>query len=196
MDGTVAPVFTETLPEYRQLFYLCAPDPWIFEPSSFYVIKKSYADLVGSWHHSSKLWRPPLRDWLMRAWRKGGRFSFGEKITGIRFWTQNMRQADKLYAITTPEHEQLLQRCINETPDDIRLSIEQQIFQQSGAARSGLKKLIKVALRSASVPYWQLMAALYVKYGWDSYVIAARLLFRPRGKIHRELITNRTGEFS
>jgi Glycosyl transferase family 2 len=193
-DGTVLPVFTETLPEYRDLFYLSLKDPWLFEPSSFYIIKKSYANQIGAWRHSSELWRPPLRDWLMRAWRMGGRFSFGDKITGIRFWTQNARKADKLYAVTTPEHEVMLKRCRNEPPDDIRLSIEQQILEESGTKNPGLKQSIKAVARSMSVPHRKLIATLYLKYGLDSHAIVSRLLFKPRGQVHAELIERRTGE--
>lgn len=193
-DGAIFPVFTETLPEYRNLYYLSLKDPWLFEPSSFYVVSKSYASQVGAWHHSSKLWRTPLRDWLMRAWRKGGRFSFGDKITGIRFWTQNARKTDQLYAITTQEHEVTLKRCRNESPNDMRLSIERQILKESGTQNMGLKRSIKAALRSMSVPHRMLMASLYLKYGLDSHAIASRLLFKPRGRVHEKLIEQRTGE--
>jgi len=193
-DGTALPVFTETLPEYRNLHYLSLKDPWLFEPSSFYIIKKTYASQVGAWRHSSELWRPPLRDWLMRAWREGGRFSFGDQITGIRFWTQNERKAGKLYAITTPEHEVMLKRCRNELPNDIRLSIERQILEESGTKSQSLKQSIKAVLRSMCVPHRMLIATLYFKYGLDSHAIVSRLLFKPRGRVHAELIEKRTGE--
>lgn len=191
-DETVVPVFTEALPEYRNLYYLSLKDPWLFEPSSFYVISKTYANQVGDWHHSSGLWRPPLRDWLMRAWRKGGRFSFGDKITGIRFWTQNARKVDKLYALSTEEHEAMLQRCMNEPPEQIRLSIEQQIFEETKS--NNLKQNFKAAARSMCVPHRMLIGALYLKYGLDCHTVASRLLLKPRGSIHAELIKKRTGE--
>ncbi len=193
-DGVVLPVFTEVLPEYCKLYQLSLKDPWLFEPSSFYLINKAYANQIGAWNHSSKLWRPPLRDWLMRAWRQGGRFSFGDKITGIRFWTQNVRNVDALYAITTPEHEHMLKRSRNESPNDIRLSIERQILEKSETIRPTLKQTLKTVLKSLSVPHRMLMAALYLKYGLDGYTIASRLMFKPKGSIHEELIRLRTGE--
>ena len=191
-DETVVPVFTEVLPEYRNLYYLSLKDPWLFEPSSFYVISKAYANQVGDWHHSSKLWRPPLRDWLMRAWRKGGRFSFGDKITGIRFWTQNARKVDKLYALNTQEHEAILKRCMNEPPEQIRLSIEQQILEETKS--NNLKQNIKAVARSMCVPHRMLIGTLYLTYGLDCHAVASRLLFKPKGSIHAELIKKRTGE--
>lgn len=193
-DKTVVPVFTETLPEYRNLYYLTLKDPWLFEPSSFYVISNAYAKQVGDWHHSSKLWRPPLRDWLMRAWRQSGRFSFGDKITGIRFWTQNARKVDKLYAVSTQEHAVMLKRCMNETPEDIRRSIEQQILEETGTKSNNLKQSIKAVARSICVPHRKVIATFYLKYGIDSHAIASWLLFKPRGGIHAELIKKRTGE--
>lgn len=191
-DGTIVPVFTETLPEYRDLYYLSLKDPWLFEPSSFYIFGRAYANQIGDWHHSSKLWRPPLRDWLMRAWRKGGRFSFGETITGIRFWTQNARKVDKLYAINTQEHEVMLKRCMNEPPEQIRLAIEQQIHEET--ENNNLKQRIKAVARSMCIPHRMLIGALYLKYGLDCYAVASRLLLKPRGRVHAELIKKRTGE--
>lgn len=193
-DGTVVPVFTETLPEYRDLYFLSLKSPWIFEPSSFYVISKAYAGRVGNWHHSSQLWRPPLRDWLMRAWRMGGNFSYGDKITGIRFWTQNARKVDKLYTVSTQEHEVMLKRCMNETPEQIRLSIEQQILEETEAQSKNFKQSIKAVARSMCVPHRMLIGALYLKYGLDCYAAASRLLLKPRGRVHAELIKKRTGE--
>lgn len=193
-DGTVLPIFTESLPENQNLYHLSLKDPWIFEPSSFYIINQSYANQIGAWNHSSKLWRPPLRDWLMRAWRQGGRFSFGNKITGIRFWTQNLRDVDALYTITTPEHEHMLRRCSDESPNDIRLSIEHQILEESSSKNSGLKKTLKTIMKSLSFPHQRLMAAFYLKYGLDGHAIASKLLFEPKGKVHKELIRLRTGE--
>ena len=67
----------------------------------------------------------------MRAWRLGGKFTFSDRVTGLRFWTQNVRVGAPLYTITTPEHDYMIQRCRAESPEEIRQFVQHQI-EESG----------------------------------------------------------------
>jgi len=190
--GAVAPIFTQILPKTEDLSYLVTPQPWLFEPSSLWLVRTAYAKTVGAWQPARNLWRTPLRDWLMRAWRLGGKFCFGERITGARFWTQNLRQPP-LYSHTTAEHDYMLERIRCEPSATLGKVIEQEIAAHRQAVAKGRKGL------SARSMTWsdskrRLSARLYRKTGIDLYNLENRLRRSPRGALMNELSKKRTGQ--
>ena len=206
-DETVIPVFTSLLPKSKDLSSLILSNPWLFEPSSFWLIRTSYAKAVGFWNPSTSLWRTPLRDWLMRAWRQGGKFSFGDKITGVKFYTLNLRQGAPLYTNITQEHDYMVQSFENESPEEIRQWIRQQIeaAQKTDLSTKSSKWRDDSRFLNIDWGYWenetmkyfhlrQILADLYLKRGIDPLNIRSRLLFRSKGSLHKKLIQKRTGE--
>jgi glycosyltransferase involved in cell wall biosynthesis len=186
-NGAVVPVFTEVLPEYRDLSFLILSSPWLFEPSSFWVIRTSYAKAVGPWKPCISLWRTPLQDWIMRAWRLKGKFFFSDKVTGIRFWTQNLRVGAPLYTIVTPEHEYMIKRFQTESPEMIRQFILHQIEESRKADSPFLNIPWEEYLR-------KILAYLYLRLGLDHLNLKSYILDRPKGVLHKKLIQKRTGE--
>lgn len=184
-DGAAAPVCTGLLPRCHDLSTLVLSDPWLFDPSSFWLVRADYARTVGAWRPSTRLYRTPLRDWLMRAWRLGGRFAFGDQVTGLRFWTQNLRSEGPLYAVATPEHDTMVRRFETESPDAIRAGIDRQIAAAAPPGPDGGPG------RAAGC---RLRAFLYLNLGLDLLVVRSFLTGRPRGALHRKLIGKRTGE--
>jgi hypothetical protein len=197
--GALVPVFTEILPRHRTLDVLVSDDPWCFDPSSFWVIRTSYAKTVGAWRPAVTLWRTPLRDWLMRAWRLRGVFCFGDRVTGLRFWTQNVRET-LLYEHATPEHEYMLERMRSLSPDAIRALIEEQIahgpdlpgsapagLSSEGAGWGGHRRAVERSRR-------MLRRFLYLQLGLDLVSLTGRLARRPRGGQLAWISRKRTGE--
>lgn len=183
-SGQTVPVFPEALPETWNLDMLVQDDPYIFDPSSFWLIRTPYAQSVGYWRPARHLWRTPLRDWLMRAWRMGGRFVSGERVTGLRFWTQNLRKGNPLYHNTTPEHVFMIDYMQQHSADEVRAFI--------GWAQGNRQE-------KPYVPEWsagQVRAAsvLYRKFGVDAYLLWCRMHRRPRGALLKRITQKRTGE--
>jgi hypothetical protein len=191
-DGRIAPVFTHILPRTEDLSMMMIPEPWLFEPSSLWLVRTAYAKAVGRWKPAPRIWRTPLRDWLMRAWRKGGKFCFGERITGARFWTQNLREPP-LYSHTTAEHDYMVERIRNESSATLGKVIEEEIVAYRKTAVVAPKK------SAAPIATWseskrRRSARLYLAAGIDLYNIENRLRRDPKGGLLKSITFRRTGE--
>ena len=191
--GRAAAVFTSILPRTEDLTMMMIPGPWQFEPSSFWLVRTPYAKAVGNWNSARTIWRTPLRDWLMRAWRKGGKFCFGARITGARFWTQNLRQPP-LYSHTTAEHEYMVERIRSESATTLRKEIEEEIAASRKARGRSPEKSEGSAGKTWSVSKRRHSARLYLTTGIDLYNIESRLRGDPKGGLLRSLTQKRTGE--
>ncbi len=173
-DGRVAAVFTNILPRTEDLTMMMTPEPWLFEPSSPWLIRTPYAKAVGSWKSARTIWRTPLRDWLMRAWRKGGKFCFGVRITGARFWTQNLREPP-FYSHTTAEHESMVERIRTESVTTLSRAIEAEITEFRRGRGRTQKKSGGTPGKSWSISKRRRSARLYLTAGIDLYNIESRL---------------------
>jgi hypothetical protein len=193
--GTTAPVFASVLPSQKDLTALVSSNEYSFDPSSFWLVRTAYARAVGPWRHSSQLWRTPLRNWIMRAWRLGGVMSFGDKITGLRFWTQNLREGAPLYKSKSPEHEYMINLMENISPDGVREFIHLQ-FKEIASQRALFAQsepnaaLGRCFIRAGRV----LQTELYLRFGIDYMELTSRLTGRQKGALHKFLLQKRTGE--
>jgi hypothetical protein len=193
LEGSL-PVFTSVGPRERDLGGMLLPNPWVFDPSSFWLIRLPYARRVGPWRRARDVWRTPLRDWLLRAWRLGGAFRFGTRVTGLRFLTRAAEAGPPAYAVATPEHEFMAERIEREPADSIRASVLAQV-------RTALDDGAADAMRDR--PAWRralgwgrrrLLAALYLRLGIDPEPILGRLAGRRKGALLERLSRKRTGE--
>lgn len=181
-DGdALRPVFTQIRPLANELGRLLAEDPYVLDPSSFWVVRTAFAKRVGRWRPARTLWRTPLRDWVLRASRLGARFAVGDVPTGLRFWTQNLRASRPLYESRTPEHQAMLARMERETPDALRAEILAEVARR-GAPEPGS-------------PGWRprLAGRLHRATGIDVHVVLSRLAGRPPGAVLQTITAKRTG---
>ena len=193
--GALVPVFTEILPRHDALNVLVTGDPWCFDPSSFWVIRTTYARTVGPWRPAVSLCRTPLRDWLMRAWRQGGTFCFGDRVTGLRFWTQNLRKGSPLYAHATPEHEYMLELMQKGSADTVRSFVAAQLARAGSPAPLSVgTRWWRAGRRTLGRTQRRLLGLLYLRFGVDPVSLIGRLSRRPRGGGLAWISQKRTGE--
>lgn len=211
--GPRVPVCAAILPARDDLRELMTPDHNAFDPSSFWVVRRSFAEAVGPWRPAVSLRRTPLCDWLLRAWRLGGAFCFGDTVTGIRVWTHNVRRglpADApTYFDATPENELLVERLRSEDPDDTRAFIERQVRdarqlrnarpgrpssadaswprRAARAFRHGRRRIVREARL-------RLFSSLYLRWGIDPIGVTAFLSGRPKGMVLHGVTRKRIGE--
>lgn len=209
-NGTVIPEFTEILPKSRDLSNLILSNGVLFEPSSFWLIRTSYAKTIGAWKPSISLWRTPLRDWLMRAWRLRGKFSFGDKVIGLRFSTHNARKGGLVYANISHEHDYMIQCFQTESPEAIRQLVQHQVeeareidvltqLKEQQEDWNDMRFLnINFEYYEAKILKYfylrQILASCYFWLGIDHLNFRSRLLSRPKGSFHKKLLQHRTGE--
>jgi hypothetical protein len=63
------------------------------EPASAWVLRRTLAERVGPWHRAVDLFRTPIQDWVLRAWRAGARLAVAENVTSLKFETHWSREA-------------------------------------------------------------------------------------------------------
>lgn len=190
-DGAITPAFTDRLtfrPSLRDLRHLLQPEDYCYEPSSFWLVRTAYARRVGAWTHSSRLWRTPLRDWLMRAWRTGGRFAFSGELAGVRMETHHHRGRRRRYSSPTPEHQRLIRLFETLGPQALRASLPEELC--SRAKRIGRRRR---ARPQGPLALW-LQAVLYRLLGLDWQVLRWRWQGVKPGQMHSRLLRRRTGE--
>jgi glycosyltransferase involved in cell wall biosynthesis len=194
-DGAFVPVFTAILPAEKEMRCLIHRDPLVFDPSSFWLVRTPYAKTVGPWRRATDLWRTSLRDWIMRAWRLGGKFSFGNRITGLRFCTHNLRNGAPLYSNTTPEHDYMIERFKTESPEEIRRFLHQQIEE---ASKQTPIQRQRTTPTFRALPLWvylrNILAEGYLRLGIDPVNLINQLFGRPKGKLLDQITRRRTGE--
>ncbi len=75
---------TEASPRIRDLSQSFYRPFYLFEPASAWVLKTEAACRVGPWRSAMELHRPPLADWLLRAWRCDLKLVCGREITVLK----------------------------------------------------------------------------------------------------------------
>jgi len=181
----LAPVATKVLPQTRDLSVLMQNNPYLFDPSSFWLVNTAFARQVGEWRPARTLWRTPLRDWIMRAWRLRARFCFGDRITGARFWTHNLRRGPSLYSSDTPEHESMMMLLQTRSSDDLRSIFMRQIGQWRDDPVFNTQLM--------SWPKRKVLAMLYRTFGFDHLAFQSRRTGRMAGAMMNKITLKRTG---
>jgi glycosyltransferase involved in cell wall biosynthesis len=205
--GDPVPAFGQILPATEDLRELLLRDHNCFDPSSFWVVRRPFARAVGPWRPAIRLRRTPLCDWLLRAWRLGGAFCFGDTVTGVRMWTHNVPRGGQArapgYSGATPENEWMVERLRREEPDETRSHILSQL-ERARAARDAarrhslphrLSRRYRYAYRrAAKEARLRLCTSLYRRLGIDAVGLLDRLSGRPRGMVLEEVTRRRIGE--
>ena len=193
-DGSIQPVFMKRLtigPDLRDLRLLLRPEDLYYDPSSFWLVRTAYARRVGPWIHSSRLWRTSLRDWLLRAWRLGGRFVFSPDLAGIRVVTHNHRGSRHRYNVLTPEHQRLIRLFESLSPGPLRQRFPRKLRQTAAQLGRPMGRRDRPA---ELTPALRLQALLYRLLGLDWQVLRWRRQGMEPGAYHSRLLRQRTGE--
>jgi glycosyltransferase involved in cell wall biosynthesis len=121
IDGAV-PIISAIRPASRKRHLLYSPDLHGLDPSSFWLIRTSFAKIVGPWKSARSLYRVPISDWLRRAWRAGAKLLFDDKILGMVLNTFNAPRASGIpaYYAADPAQETLRRYLKKYTPDEMR----------------------------------------------------------------------------
>ncbi len=170
------------------------------EPVSAWVIHRSLASRVGPWHRAAGLYRTPIQDWVLRAWRAGARLVGAENVTSLKFETHWSRAAPErrydmpaaLQASTVERMEQpgpLLQlrselSALARRPDAVGEGMAMEMVSEVEPEHRGIAR--------ALLTPWA--ADFYRQTGLDSYAWFCAEVGQARGWRWRWALQLRTGE--
>lgn len=170
------------------------------EPVSAWVIRRTLASRVGPWHRSVDLFRPPIQDWMLRAWRAGARPVTAGNVTALKFETHWSRDAPmRRYDLPATLQASTVERM--EKPEsllELRSELAVLAAQPVAAGRGMVLKLaseIPPELRGvaqALVTPWA--ADFYRQTGLDSFAWFCAEVGKERGWRWRWALRLRTGE--
>ena len=170
------------------------------EPVSAWVVTRDLAHRVGPWRTSSKLHRPPIQDWFLRAYRAGAQVTPGTEVTCLKFENQWSAQAPARRYDTPALAQQAalgmmhptarleaLQRQLRELasrPDAIgrRMSLNVAPLE-----RADIVQLAKLLVTPQAARY-------FLQTGLDAYTWLCAEAGLPRGWRWQSALKHRTGE--
>lgn len=104
--GIRRPIFSLSNPVRRSLPMIFHRHNGLVEPVSTWVFSTALARRIGPWNSHRNIIRLPPQNWVLRAWRAGGRFVFGKDISVLSLATQYQYPSEKgSYSRESAEHK-------------------------------------------------------------------------------------------
>jgi hypothetical protein len=204
-DGTLTPVFSEVTPAERKLRDVFCHGSEMFEPCSAWVFRRSVFETVGPWRASARLYRTPMDDWLLRAWRAGINVVQDSEITVLRFLTHYQADPRKpAYTWDQDDVASIERSLMRQSPDQMRSAIWHQMnsMRMASVPRAGFGTiLLRMLVQLSPEQEWLAerlltpdMADVYLRTGWDAYDQFCELVGIGKGQLMQAVSRLRTGE--
>jgi len=190
------PIFVVVSPDNRTADMSFDKPNKVFESVSSFVIKTSHAKRIGYWKHAREIHRPPMQNWVTRAWRKKTKFVFGDKITVLKINTHHMEKTKSQYSVKSLEHIYILDLLENQNSYSLRKFVEKSLEHNKipfptedkvFTDKKSHKILSKILLN-------RFTKSLFKYTGVDNYEIYFHLLRKEKGKRLNDASVARTGE--
>jgi hypothetical protein len=194
------PALTSLSPDPREAGHFFLSGIHYIEPASAWVITRTLARTVGPWRPALELFRTPIQDWAMRAWRGGARVIGAEKVSCLKFENQWANGSLERKYDTPAAPQQALTAVIS---DRARLAQLEQRLQQLAGDPAAVGRGMQPELVDAGDPALQRlarmlvtpeMASYYLQTGLDVYAWCCAEAGRQRGWRWRAALRKRTGE--
>lgn len=194
------PLFQDISPQGRTLFDIFHSALWLFEPASSWVFRKSVAERVGDWRHSSGLFRTPSEDWLLRCARAGVKAHYGDTVTTLKVTTHahaplSMNQ----YDFGARDQRYMLDMIETRGADGVRAHIANDL---ATCASLGAPPRDPHTRRiDGEQAQWlrerlltPALSEVFFRTGWDAVDALYTLAGQERGAVMRETRQRRTGD--
>ncbi|WP_286831030.1 MULTISPECIES: glycosyltransferase family 2 protein [Kordiimonas] len=187
-------------PEGRSFKEGFAMGPVYFEPVSCWVFRSDLLHRVGAWRPATNIYRTPLEDWILRAWRADAAIVFEDTVTAIYCFAEKTFKQGKLdktdtYLQESTEQEYWLDLLANEDLAVFRRRVDRDvsILRQSADLFSHTFEKqddfwIFEALQNDQT------TRLYKEKGWDGFAAACNIIGLKPGFRIKRLLQHRTGE--
>lgn len=192
-------LFTEVSPVGRHLSQSFSAPFYLFEPMSAWLMTTAAARRLKRWRPAATLYRAPLIDWVMRAWRAGLRHADTDTVTVLK---HNIRRrqppkSKRLYDSSTAALDDWIAGITADGADGFRERIAANLAE---AARRGLGRNFRdpigqpALVRETPRSLTPFNAARYRWTGYDAMQEACQRAGLDRGWQLRDALHRRTGE--
>ena len=167
----------------------------LFEPASRWVFQRSLVERVGLWRMATTLYRTPIEDWLLRAWRKNVIAVGGDVVTVVRVQNTSSSGAPT-YEQPARAQELLLQRLAAVPLEQFRAEMCQVRHKSRGPRKP---RPLATRLKRSLNRGWRLLllnkafSALFRSTGWDAFVLLAKFEGGGKGSFMRGALLRRVG---
>ena len=118
--GLRKPIFNSTNSIKRRPWHTVGRD-YAYEPCSAWVMVTEKAREVGYWKGSLEIYESSLQNWIMRAWRRGCVFAFGESVTLLKVETHaKIEERSGSYSVKSLEHKYIDKFILGRRAEEIR----------------------------------------------------------------------------
>lgn len=92
-----------------------------YEPASSWVVDTTFIKKTGYWKYFNEIYRVPIEDYILRAWRAGAEFYFSNTISVWYVLTQYQKSnAENSYDYDSDEHLVIKDIISSNTSNDVR----------------------------------------------------------------------------
>jgi hypothetical protein len=170
----------------------------VLEPVSSWLLRTEAARRIGPWRRAADLYRSPLEDWLLRAWRAGLRCEYGSILTTIQVQTQYTRPSARgFYHEESGEHRFIEAAILSRPVDEARRFLEEEVAIHPDTL-GGPIGLVRPETRTQTwlwrAFFNRLTGAFFLHTGLDAASLWARATGRGRAELLREALRRRTRE--
>ena len=181
--------------------------PTSYEPASSWVLKSELAQKIGYWHYFTEVYRLPIEDYILRAWRAGAKFHFSPIFTVWSVVTQySNKNKEGYYQYESKEHAEIEKLVVSKSGDEVRQLLGERLQEWESmtkerkesikaeySAAAGREASSKVSLKK-SMFYNPATALMFRLIGLDVLVLKSQLQGRAKGHEINKLIKMRTGK--
>jgi GT2 family glycosyltransferase len=196
-DNLKRMIFRGTSPTNRRLRDAFFTRPNLFEPVSAWIMTAKAARRVGLWQPAARLYRTPLVDWILRAWREGLVHVDSPLFTVLRSAYLKPNGSTLRYDEQFRDFTEWLDKLQRTEVERLQLKVEQDIAE---AGARGLA-LDFTRLHGPKASSWVVRyllappaAEIFRQTGWDAMNLYYRANRENRGSKLRALLLVRTGE--
>ncbi|MBS0468650.1 MAG: glycosyltransferase family 2 protein [Proteobacteria bacterium] len=170
------------------------------EPASAWVTTRELAQRIGPWHSSSLIFRSPIQDWFLRAYRSGAQVTPGNDVTCLKFENQWSKEAPaRKYDTPATAQKVALNMMGSPTSLDALHSQLRELANQPQAIGRGMDFNIAPVTaprieQIAKLLITEQAGKFYLQTGLDAYSWLCAEAGLPRGWRWQWALQQRTGE--
>lgn len=182
-----------------------------FEPASSWIIKQAAVKKIGLWNYYTDLYRTPIEDYLLRAWRSKCTFYFSSIVTTWNIGTQyNNNSLRKCYDYKSIEHSEIIVLIESNSAENTRLYLNSQLnkwnlmsLKEKLAIKSEFSIMRPEASPEAKFVFFRTLmssifknritAYIYYFFGIDFQLFILMIHKNKKGSTIKSLISTRTG---